>query len=351
MKTDVLIIGGGFGGAKLAQFLHQEGIGSLLVDAKDYFEVTFATLRNVTAPEKTGNRARKHYKDFLKSEFLQGRVTDLTEQQATLEDGTIIDFKQAVIASGSSYSKLPMAKTVTSISLTDRNAEMAREHQALKAANTVLIIGGGIVGVELAGEVAHAHPDKGVILAHNTQTLLDPFKPKAQTMAAKQLQDLGVKIEYGRKYQQTEDGILDANTGTTIDADLVYNCTGTEPNNNFLKPHLNHILNAQGLVNVDSNLRVVGANNLYALGDIADVGEGKLGYLAGSQAQYLAKQMAAELKGKNHKGYKRNPMMALIPTGQKTGVVQMPFMVTSLGMLVNMKQKDLFISKIYGELG
>jgi len=42
--------------------------------------------------------------------------------------------------------------------------------------------------------------------------------------------------------------------------------------------------------------------------------------------------------------------MALIPTGQKTGVVQLPFAVTSLSFMVNMKQKDLFISKIYGEL-
>lgn len=350
MKTNVLVIGGGFGGAKLAQFLHKEGISSLLVDAKDYFEVTFATLRNVADPAKTGNAARKYYKDFLHSEFKQARVTDLTETQATLGDGTVIEFKQAIIASGSSYSKLPMAKTITSMSLTDRNAELAREHQQLKAANKVLIIGGGIVGIELAGEVAHAHPDKEVVLAHNSQTLIDNFKPKAQRVAAQQLQDLGVKIEFGRNYQQTEDGIVDINNGDTIDADLVYNCTGTEPNNQFLNAHLSHVLNDQGLVKVDANLRVEGANNLYAIGDIADVGEGKLGYLAGGQAQYLAKQMAAELKNKASKPYKRNPMMALIPTGQKTGVVQLPFAVTSLGFLVNMKQKDLFISKIYGEL-
>ena len=35
---------------------------------------------------------------------------------------------------------------------------------------------------------------------------------------------------------------------------------------------------------MDDNLRVIGASNLYAIGaigDIADVGEAKLGYLAG----------------------------------------------------------------------
>ncbi len=350
MKTDILIIGGGFGGAKLAQFLHKAGVQSLLVDAKDYFEVTFATLRNVAAPEKTGDAARKYYKDFIHGDFIQARVTNLTEETASLDNGDTIAFKQAVIASGSSYSHLPMAKSVTSLSLTDRNAEMAREHDKLAKANKVLIIGGGIVGVELAGEVADAHPHKTVVLAHNTQTLLDNFKPKAQRVATEQLKNLGVQIEYNRHYQQTDDGIIDKHTGEPMDADLVYLCVGTQPNNQFLKPHLAHILNDQGMVNVDNNLRVIGATNLYALGDIADVGEGKLGYLAGGQAQYLAKQIIADQQVKNNKAYKRNPLMALIPTGQTTGVVQLPFAVTSMKFMVNMKQKDLFISKIYKEM-
>ena len=35
--------------------------------------------------------------------------------------------------------------------------------------------------------------------------------------------------------------------------------------------------------------------------------------------------------------------MALIPTGQKSGVIQLPFAVTTANFLVNIKQKDLFI--------
>ncbi|MGB0899979.1 MAG: hypothetical protein ACPGSN_12035, partial [Psychrobium sp.] len=67
------------------------------------------------------------------------------------------------------------------------------------------------------------------------------------------------------------------------------------------------------------------------------------------QGTYLAKTIAKKLAGKSVKGYKRNPFMALVPTGQKTGVVQLPFVVTSWKPLVNMKQKDLFISKTFTE--
>lgn len=37
--------------------------------------------------------------------------------------------------------------------------------------------------------------------------------------------------------------------------------------------------------------------------------------------------------------------MALLPTGQRTGVADLLFAVTTLKPLVNMEQKDLFIAK------
>ena len=64
-QTDVLIIGGGFAGVAVAQKLAQNKVDVTLIDTKDYFEVTFATLRNVANPKMLGDTARKQYRDFI----------------------------------------------------------------------------------------------------------------------------------------------------------------------------------------------------------------------------------------------------------------------------------------------
>jgi NADH dehydrogenase FAD-containing subunit len=349
MKTQVLIIGGGFAGVATAQKLEKQGIKTTLVDRKDYFEVTYAVLRDVAAPKKTDGKARQYYKDILHGDFIQSGVKELTQTAAVLENGDTVGFDKVVIASGSKYPSLPLAKSLESTQLTTRVEELKNHNSKLRSASHVLIIGGGVVGVELAGEIAYAMPKAKVTLAHNSHVLLNGFKEKAQKKALKQLTDLGVHVEFNTRYKESNKVHTDEVSGKSINPDVAFVAIGTMPNNEFLQQNFSHILNDKGLVNVDSNLAVVGQPNFYAIGDIADVGEAKLGYLALEQGKYLGKALVKVFKGKTTKAYKRNPFMALVPTGQKTGVVQLPFMVSTWKGLVNMKQKDLFISKTYKE--
>ena len=351
IQTGVLIVGGGFAGVTVAQELEKQGIETTLVDKKDYFEVTFATLRNITDPDKTKNRARKKYQDLLSGRFIQSDVIEMSSTSVVLADGTEIEFKQGIIASGTRYSSMPVAKSTRAMDIGARNDELFAFHEKLTSANKVLVIGGGVVGVELAGEIAHAQPNIHVSLAHNSNVLLNGFKEKAQRKSLEQLNQLGVDVKFNSQYQKVDDSYIDKNTGIASDADLVFEATGVLPNNSYLNLHLSKILNDYGYVQVNERLEVIGENNLYALGDIADVGEPKLGYLAQEQGQYVAKSIIKKLKGKPSKAYKRNPLMALIPVGQKDGVVQLPFAVTTLRFLVGLKQKDLFIKKVYKAFG
>lgn len=351
INTDVLIIGGGFAGVGTAQDLAKNGIKSTLVDKKDYFEVTFANLRNLTDPSKNKNRARKYYKEFLKSDFIQSNVDSLNDQVAELSNGDIIKFKRAIIASGTRYPSMSVAKSNHSLTLEKRNQEFVEQHETLKNSDSVLVIGGGVVGVELAGEIASAFPNKKVTLSHGGSSLLDGFKKKAQIKAQQQLMKQGVSIEFNRRYQKQDGYYIDLKSGQKSHADLTFEAVGALPNNEFLKPHLTDILNAKGLVKVDEKFTVKGHTNLYALGDIADVPEAKLGYLAKQQGFHLATIISADIAGKNAKPYKPNALMALIPTGQNSGIMQLPFAVTTLNLLVNIKQKDLFINKIYKAFG
>lgn len=309
----------------------------------------FSSFWAVAAPEKTNGEARRYYKDILKGNFIQSGVKELSQTAALLENGNTITFDKVVIASGSRYPSLPLAKSSEAMALTTREDELKSHNGKLRIASDVLIIGGGVVGVELAGEIAYAMPNAKVTLAHNTDTLLDGFKEKAQKKALEQLTALGVNVEFNTFYTENDNTYTDKKSGKHVNPDVAFIAIGTIPNNEFLQQHFPHILNPHGLVEVDNNLAVIGLDNFYAIGDIANVGEAKLGYLALEQGKYLAEALIKEFKGKSAKAYKRNPFMALVPTGQKTGVVQLPFMVSTWKGLVNMKQKDLFISKTYNE--
>jgi len=339
-QTDVLIIGGGFGGVATAQKLAKKGMSVTLVDRKDYFEVTFAILRNVTAPKSLGNTSRKLYRDFIAGAFIQGSVESMNDKEAKLANGDVIRFKQAVIASGSRYPSLPLAKSNSRFGYAERNQEMLDEHALLGAAKSVLVIGGGAVGVEFAGEIASAFPDKEITLSHSGDALLNNMKPKAQRKALEQLTAKGVIVKFNSRFVEGDK-----------EADIVYSCVGMLPNTEFLQAELAAALNDKGLIKVDDFMKVKGYDNLYALGDCAALDDHKHGYIATVQGGMLADAILKSARGRKVKPYKTPPFAIITPTGTDTGVAQMPFGIFTAKFLVNLKQKDLGVSNIYKMLG
>ena len=307
----VLIIGGGFAGARVAQDLAKAGFTDVtLVDRKDYFEVTYSTLRTLAEPGM-GERARMRYDDFVESGFRQGEVTELADRCATLADGTENPFDIAVVATGSSYKSFQIAKSYDAITISDRAAQMASEHERLKAAKDVLIIGGGPVGVELAGEIADHFPDKSVTLVERGDRLLRDLKPKAGRIAEKQLRGLGVNILTNAQ--------LTAEDPAYRKADVVYICVGLVPNTDHMKANFASSLDQSGRIKVNKTLRMEGSDHIYVLGDCASTPAVKFGYVADAQGALLAKNLAALADGKPTKAFKPQPLMSLVPAGRSQG--------------------------------
>lgn len=350
-QTDVLIIGGGFGGVGVAQKLAKNGVRVTLVDRKNYFEVTFATLRNVTNPKILGNTPRKLYQDFIDGVFIQARVETMNDQVAKLSNGDTIRFKQAVIASGGRYPTLPLAKSNSALDYTERSQEIINEHKRLASAKSVLVIGGGVVGVEFAGEIASAFPDKTITLAHAGDKLLESLKPKAQRKALEQLTARGVKVKLNSRFVKDGDIYRCVNSNESLKVDAAYACVGMVPNTEFLQAKLPDILDDNGLIKVDAFMKVKGYDNLYALGDCSTLDSHKHGYIASVQGGILADALLKAAKGKKVKPYKTPPFMIVAATGTDTGVAQMPFGVTTAKFFVNLKQKDFGISNMYKTFG
>ena len=187
--------------------------------------------------------------------------------------------------------------------------------------------------------------------AHATDTLLDNMKPKAQRKALEQLTAKGIKVKFNRRFAKDGDVYRCSKSNETLQPDIAYVCVGMVPNTEFLQVELPDILDDKGLIKVDPYMKVRGYENLYALGDCATLDNNKHGYLASVQGAYLADALLKSAKGKKIKPYKTPPLVVITPTGTDSGVAQLPFAVTTMKFIVNMKQKDLGISHMYKSYG
>lgn len=71
----------------------------------------------------------------------------------------------------------------------------------IAAAKSLVVVGGGPVGIELAGEVKAQYKDKGVTLVHSGQVFLEGggFKSSLGESLKSQLEAMGVKLVFGTR--------------------------------------------------------------------------------------------------------------------------------------------------------
>ncbi|KAI8323905.1 hypothetical protein GQ54DRAFT_338380 [Martensiomyces pterosporus] len=80
--------------------------------------------------------------------------------------------------------------------------EIAELREGLQAAESVLVVGGGAVGVETAGYVAATYPEKQVTLVHSGERLLPTyFREGVGNGAVSKLRSLGVRVVFGERVE------------------------------------------------------------------------------------------------------------------------------------------------------
>lgn len=144
----------------------------------------------------------------------------------------------------------------------------------IKSSSSILIIGGGPTGVELAGEIVHDFPEKKITLVHRGSRLLQFIGPKASQKSLEWLTSKKVEVILDQSVDltATTEGVYRTSGGETIMADHYFVCTGTPLGSSWLKDTiLTNNLDIQGRLAVDKHLRVEGHKNIFALGDITNV--------------------------------------------------------------------------------
>ncbi|BCU71251.1 NAD(P)/FAD-dependent oxidoreductase [Stygiolobus caldivivus] len=247
MKT--IILGGGFAGLSALKV----NPDALLIDQKSYFTLTHRLVDVV----KTGDPklAKVPYHKVLVAKV---RNVDFRKKLVITDRGDF-QYDRLLIALG--YSQKIFANTEK---VEDVQDALKLREKLLKA-KSVVVLGGGNLGVELAGAIKEMDPFKDVYLIEAQDRLLSFMTTESSTYAYELLTKLGVKVLLKNKVEKIDNGLVVTNDHE-IRADIIISSVGFKGS-----PMINEmgLTNVNGRMVVDEYLRSVDYNDVYGAGDCA----------------------------------------------------------------------------------
>ena len=209
-------------------------------------------------------------------QFEQGTLQTVHKHNVVIAraDGTWheVPYDVLVLATGTQYD-LFKAQAVT---LEARREEIHTRQKEIASAGSVLVIGGGPVGIETAGEVACKYPDKQVTLVHAGPRVLDKFPQRVSEKISTQLAQSKVNVILEERYTHSTGNIHHFSSGRQVEADLILPATGFHvPTQYATRGILQHARDARGFIRVQPTLQVEGHANIFAAGDVTNTRESK----------------------------------------------------------------------------
>ncbi|KAL7107917.1 hypothetical protein ACP275_06G083500 [Erythranthe tilingii] len=347
-KKRVVVVGGGVAGSLIAKTL-QNHTDVFLIDSKEYFEIPWTNLRSMVEPSFAERTVINHSDYLPNAHIVTSDATSITETEVVTAQGRVIAYDYLVIATGHVSSG--------AFSKTEKLSYYKTEQEKIKSADSILIVGGGPTGVELAAEIIVDFPDKKVTLVHRGSRLMEFIGEKASKKAFDWLTSKKVEVimEQSVDLTSASNGVYETSGGEKITADCHFLCTGSRTGSSWLKEtFLGESLDIHGRLMVDAKLRVKGYSNIFAIGDITDIPEIKQGYLAQAHASLAAKNLKLLIKGESERkmySYKAGPAMAVVSLGRREGLAQIKCL-TIVGRIPGiLKSGDLFVGKTRKALG
>jgi apoptosis-inducing factor 2 len=328
-RPTVVVIGGGYAGVNAAKSL-DDVADVVLVEPKDAFVHNVASLRALADPSWLPRIYLPYDGLLANGRVIRDRAAKVDAGRVTLASGEEIDADYIVLASGSAY-PFPAKSDIDSAAAA--HARVRAAHAALFAAQRVLLVGAGPVGIELAGEIKAAWPDKHVTLLDVADDVLGArFRQDLKAELRRQLTAIGVELLLAsplREAPPTAPGELQAFTvvtesGTEVTADIWFRCYGVSPASDYLAGDLAGARRADGFVEVTPFLQVTGQERVFAAGDVSTA-DHKMAGLAGRQAQLVAGNIRALITGDGDlTSYQSSPAVIIVPIGPDGGSGQLP---------------------------
>ena len=312
----VVVIGGGFAGSKIAKSLEKD-FEVTLIDTKDYFEYTPAVLRAIVQPEYIRKIQVMHTHYLKRAAVITGAAKSISESDVSVKKEKI-KFDYLVIASGSKYS-FPFKEHEALIA--HRASSLRNHYEQLHEAQKILIIGGGLSGIELAGEIIDKYPKKEITIVHAADRLMERQKESASKYVQKYLEKKGIKVIFNELIQGCVKNEYSTNKGTKIQTDLAFLCVGITPCSSFMKPNFASLVNERGFIAVNEFLQMKDRSNIFVAGDVTDIKEEKTAQLSEKHADVVVENIKRLEAGKPLIQYKHKDIAMLMSLGKRNGVL------------------------------
>ncbi|HEX2920210.1 MAG TPA: NAD(P)/FAD-dependent oxidoreductase [Bacteroidales bacterium] len=362
-KKRVVIAGCGFGGLSAAKKLKNSGYQVVIIDKHNYHQ--FPPLFYQVASAGLEESAilfplRKIFQNYKDYHIRKAEITSVNPDDSTLQTSEgDLHYDYLVLAHGATNSffgskemqenSMPMKSIAEVLDLRNSllmNFEKALTTQTKEEKETLLsivIIGGGPSGVEIAGALAEMnkyvlpkdYPDlkdlrAKLYLLEGTDRLLNAMSEKSSAKAREFLEKNDVKVLTGILATGCTEKEVFLNNGEKISAGMIIWTAGIK--GNFMQGIRHEYYNKQSRLIVDRYCRVNGYENIFAIGDIAIMTEEKypkghpqVAPAAIQQGVFVADHLKRLLKGSSPKEFTYKDKGSMATIGRNLAVVELPY--------------------------
>ena len=354
-KHRVVIVGGGFAGLGCAQKLaDHDDVHVTLVDRNNYHQFQ-PLLYQVATSQLAGTDIAHSLRDvFADRENVDLHLAEITgvdtaRRTVTTANGESWSGDALVLAAGSQPNffgtpgaaehAFPLYSLDDATRLRSRILglfeQVDRDPSLVdRGALTIVVVGGGPTGVEVAGalgdmvkdtlpsEYRNLDPAKArILLLDFGDALLKPFSDTAHSYVAKVLEEKGVEIHLGTGVKEVGTGHAVLSDGTVLPTRCVVWGGGIKAAP--VAADCGLALGKGGRIDVQPDLTLAGSPNVYVIGDIANIPDAdgsplpQLGSVALQSGTWAADNIIAGLEGEKPKDfrYKDKGIMAMIGRG------------------------------------
>ena len=200
----MVVVGGSFAGLAAVRKLHRLAEVTL-VEPKEYFEYTPGVLHALVGSSRAESIIATPLQECIGgATHVEGYFQGLNalKKNALVQhlDGSLeeLEYDFVIVATGRSYAA-PIRPSYAALTAESRAHELGQLRAALRTAKAVTVRGGGLVGVELAAELAtRLHPRPTVRLLSESG-LLAGLPTKAGILAGEWFKRHGVEVVYGQE--------------------------------------------------------------------------------------------------------------------------------------------------------